>query len=170
MEGHRSRSRRPSRYNKNGEDRAVPLSKHALGVLRQLDSSAESPFMFPVTRTVFTRAWRHILKRARISDFRFHELRHEATTSLFERGLSTMQVQKVTGHKTLVMLLRYTQMDVGHIVERLDATEASTRPAGNRTRSGDEVGSSGASTVPEIQQRTSLPSNVIPFMSRKRSG
>jgi integrase len=158
------------RDTKNGEDRAVPLSKHALAVLRQLDTSAESPVMFPVTRTVITRAWRHILERAGIKDFRFHDLRHEATTSLFERGLSTMEVQKVTGHKTLAMLLRYTQMDVGHLVERLDATESSPRPPGNTVRSDDAVGASGASTVPEIDQGTTLPSNVIPFMSRNRPG
>jgi hypothetical protein len=35
-----------------------------------------------------------------------------------------MEVQKITGHKTLAMLLRYTQMDVRHIVERLDETES----------------------------------------------
>jgi hypothetical protein len=81
-----------------------------------------------------------------------------------------MEVQKVTGHKTLAMLLRYTQMDVGHLVERLDATEASTRPPGNTVRSGDAVGASGASTVPEIDQGTTLPSNVIPFTSRNRPG
>jgi hypothetical protein len=81
-----------------------------------------------------------------------------------------MEVQKVTGHKTLAMLLRYTQMDVGHIVERLDATEAPTRPPGNATRSVDDAGPSGASTVPDIEKRTSLPSNVIPFMSRNRLG
>jgi integrase len=157
------------RDTKNGEDRAVPLSKHALGVLSQLEAS-EGPYMFPVTRTVITRAWRHILEWARIRDFRFHDLRHEATSSLFERGLSTMEVQKVTGHKTLAMLLRYTQMDVGHIVERLDATEAATRPPGNTTHSVDDAGPSGASTVPDIEKGTSLPSNVIPFMSRNRLG
>jgi integrase len=158
------------RDTKNGEDRAVPLSKHALAVLAQLDACPNGPYMFPVTRTVITRAWRHILKRAGITDFRFHDLRHEATTSLFERGLSTMEVQKVTGHKTLAMLLRYTQMDVGHLVERLDATEASSQPPGNTKRSADTVGPSGASTVLEIEKGTSLTSNVIPFMSRNRPG
>jgi len=110
------------RDTKNGEDRAVPLSKHALAVLSQIEAS-EGPYMFPVTRTVITRAWRHILERARIRDFRFHDLRHEATSSLFERGLSTMEVQKMTGHKTLSMLLRYTHMDVRHVVQRFDETE-----------------------------------------------
>jgi integrase len=155
------------RDTKNGEDRAVPLSKHALAVLAQVDASSSSPYMFPVTRTVITRAWKRILKHAGIADFRFHDLRHEATTSLFERGLSTMEVQKVTGHKTLAMLLRYTQMDVGHLVERLDATEP-TRPPGNI--SAEVVQPSAASTGAEIKQGARLPPNVIPFMPRSRPG
>jgi hypothetical protein len=125
--------------------------------------------MFPVTRTVITRAWNRILKQAGIADFRFHDLRHEATTSLFERGLSTMEVQKVTGHKTLAMLLRYTQMDVGHLVERLDATEP-TRPPGNISHPAEVVQPSAASTGAEIKQGARLRPNVIPFMPRSRPG
>lgn len=34
-------------------------------------------------------------------DLRFHNLRHEATTRLFERGLNIMEVASVTGHKNL---------------------------------------------------------------------
>jgi hypothetical protein len=68
-----------------------------------------------------------MLVEAKIADFRFHDLRHEATTQLFERGLTTMEVQKITGHKTLAMLLRYTQMNVDHVVKRLDATENTDR-------------------------------------------
>ena len=156
------------RDTKNGDDRAVPLSKHAVGVLRQLDTSAAGPYLFPVTRTVITRAWRHILKRAGITDFRFHDLRHEATTSLFERGLSTMEVQKVTGHKTLAMLLRYTQMDVGHLVERLDATETSGRSPGTVERSARAAETTPALTGVETEERPALPTNVIPFMPKSR--
>lgn len=156
------------RDTKNGDDRAVPLSKHAVEVLRQLDNSAVGPYLFPVTRTVITRAWRHILKRAGITNFRFHDLRHEATTSLFERGLSTMEVQKVTGHKTLAMLLRYTQMDVGHLVERLDATETSGRSPGTVERSVRAAETTLTLTGVETEERPALPTNVIPFMPKSR--
>ena len=62
-------------------------------------------------RNTIACAWRRILKRAAIEDFRFHDLRHEATSRLFERGLSIMEVQRITGHKTLAMLVRYTHME-----------------------------------------------------------
>ena len=32
-------------------------------------------------------------------DLRFHDLRHEATSCLFERGMNTMSVAAITGHK-----------------------------------------------------------------------
>jgi hypothetical protein len=75
-----------------------------------------------------------------------------------------MEVQRVTGHKTLAMLLRYTQMDVGHLVDRLDATEAS-RPTESAKRS---VGPSGVLAIPEFEEAPRLPANVIPFTPRNR--
>jgi hypothetical protein len=113
------------RDTKNGDDRVVPLSKEALDIVSEtLRQPADDPRVFPLTRDAIASAWRRLLERAAIEDFRFHDLRHEATSRLFERGLSVMEVQRITGHKTLAMLLRYTHMDVGRLVQRLDATDA----------------------------------------------
>ena len=38
------------------------------------------------------------IRRARIKDLRFHDLRHEATTRLLEKGLNIMEVASITGH------------------------------------------------------------------------
>jgi integrase len=38
-----------------------------------------------------------------------HDLRHEATSRFFEKGiLNPMEVSEITGHKDLKMLKRYT--------------------------------------------------------------
>src|SRR5690606_18910283 len=111
------------RDTKNGDDRAVPLSWDAFVTIEGLLNHHEGELVFPITRDALVSAWRRILERAEIENFRFHDLRHEGTTRLFERGLTTMEVQKITGHKTLSMLVRYTQMNVDHVVDRLDATE-----------------------------------------------
>jgi len=42
-----------------------------------------------------------------LNDLRFHDLRHEATTRLFERGLGLMEVAAITGHKTESVYRRY---------------------------------------------------------------
>ena len=43
-------------------------------------------------------------------DLRFHDLRHEATSRFFEKGLNVMEVAAITEHKVLRMLQRYTHV------------------------------------------------------------
>ncbi len=52
-------------------------------------------------------------------DLIFHDLRHEATSRLFEKGFDTMEVRTITGHKTLQMLARYTHLRAEDLVERM---------------------------------------------------
>ena len=73
-----------------------------------------------------------------------------------------MEVQKITGHKTLAMLLRYTQMYDNHVVERLDATEDPNKPVA-------AVSKVRKSAPAKCEAQTSLPTNVIPF-KRRQSG
>ena len=50
---------------------------------------------------------------------RLHDLRHEATSRFFEKGLNVMEVASVTGHKTLQMLKRYTHLNAVDLAARL---------------------------------------------------
>jgi integrase len=59
------------------------------------------------------------MDRAGITGLRFHDLRHEATSRLFEKGLNVMEVASVTGHKTLQMLKRYTHLNAVDLAARL---------------------------------------------------
>jgi len=52
-------------------------------------------------------------------DLRFHDLRHEAASRLFERGLNSMEVASVTGHRTLQILKRYTHLKAGELAQKL---------------------------------------------------
>ena len=45
-----------------------------------------------------------------ISDLRFYDLKHEATSRFFEKGLNVMEVAAITGHKDQGMLQRYTHL------------------------------------------------------------
>lgn len=57
--------------------------------------------------------------RANISGVRFHDLRHEATSRLFEKGLNFMEVAAITGYKTLDMLKRYTHLRAEDLAKKL---------------------------------------------------
>ena len=50
-----------------------------------------------------------------IEDLRFHDLRHEGISRLFERGLGIPQVQQVSLHSTWNTLKRYTNLDPGDL-------------------------------------------------------
>ncbi|NBY32665.1 MAG: integrase [Betaproteobacteria bacterium] len=50
---------------------------------------------------------------------RFHDLRHEAVTRLFEKGLNTFEVGSISGHKTLAMLQRYTHIRANDLALKL---------------------------------------------------
>ncbi len=94
---------------KNGSERTVPLSSAAVQILADLPRSLNGR-AFPVTGSAIEQAFERACRRAGINDFRFHDLRHEATSRFFEKGLNPMQVAAITGHKTLQMLKRYTHL------------------------------------------------------------
>ena len=153
------------RDTKNGENRGVPLSKCAVEVVERALSLHDGERVFPMTRVQLYRSWRKLCDSARIENFRFHDLRHEATSRLLERGLTVMEVQRITGHKTLAMLLRYTQMYDNHVVARLDETEDSGAPSGwaPLESHGEEYG-----TAHQRPIATGLVSNVVMFPSCRR--
>jgi integrase len=96
---------------KNGESRDVPLSPQALELLRELPRNIRGDqVVFPLHYEALKSAWRRACSRAGISNLRFHDLRHEATSRFFEKGLNVMEVAAITGHKDLRMLQRYTHL------------------------------------------------------------
>ena len=66
-----------------------------------------------------SQAFKRVCKAAGIEGLTFHDLRHEATSRLFEKGLNPMQVAAITGHKTLQMLKRYTHLRAEDLVGML---------------------------------------------------
>ena len=104
---------------KNGESRTVPLSSTAVLTLKQLRGNGQSRVFPSVTAEALKRAFVRATRRAGLEDFHFHDLRHEATTRLFERGLNIMEVASVTGHKDLRMLRRYTHLKAEDLAKKL---------------------------------------------------
>jgi len=113
---------------KTDTPRTIPLSTRAIKALRdQIKSISDAnvvqmerdPKLFSMSAPMF----RHEIHKYRVKldmeDWRFHDLRHEATSRLFERGLNVMEVALVTGHQDLRMLKRYTHLRAEDLVERL---------------------------------------------------
>lgn len=121
---------------KNGEGRIVPLSSKAVGILRGLPESNDGQ-VFKVQPRTITAAFTRSRDRARakyvaeckkarrepdpafLVDLHLHDMRHEATSRLFEKGLDVMEAASVTGHKTLAMLKRYTHLKAEKLAKKL---------------------------------------------------
>ena len=98
---------------KNGEPRTIPLTFKAKAVLP--DRGIGRLFKcFPRS------AWELALMKAGIKDFHWHDLRHEAVSRLFERGMNPMEVASVSGHKTMQMLKRYTHLRAADLLLKME--------------------------------------------------
>ena len=103
---------------KTGTPRRVPLSVAALAVLDGLPRRIDGR-VWGMRPDSISQAFERVCGAAGIEGLTFHDLRHEATSRLFEKGLNPMQVAAITGHKTLQMLKRYTHLRAEDLVGML---------------------------------------------------
>ena len=103
---------------KTGVPRAVPLSSDALAWLERSRSLSE-PKPFPVSSNAVRLAWTRLTTRAGIEDLHFHDLRHEAISRLFEKGLSIAEVALISGHRDVRQLFRYTHLRAEDVAKKL---------------------------------------------------
>ncbi len=111
--------------------RVIPLFPEVMDTLRELpakivvdpktgERKVEELF-FPIRPRGLTRAFERLCADAGISDLRLHDIRHEATSRLFERGLSIQEVASITGHRDWRSLKRYTHIKPKHLLEKQQA-------------------------------------------------
>jgi integrase len=113
---------------KNGRVRSVPLPKQALEVL-VAHPRGDSPYLFKSrlkdNQSTLWRAWDLARKKAKLREFRFHDLRHTFASYLAKSGASLFEIGELMGHRKLESTLIYVHMIKGHnrsIVERMADT------------------------------------------------
>ncbi|MHB8456021.1 MAG: tyrosine-type recombinase/integrase [Acidiferrobacterales bacterium] len=104
----------------DGTARSVPLSRDALAVLKSLPRRLDGS-VFGMSENAISLAWKRTVAAAKITGFTFHDLRHESISRLFEgTDLDAMEIARISGHRTLGMLSRYTHLRAHHLAKRLD--------------------------------------------------
>jgi integrase len=113
---------------KAGRTRHVPMNAAVRSILGVQESRGRSPYVLskatgeaPLNSQNFVdRAFTPALKRARIDNFRWHDLRHTFASRLIMRGVDLRTVQELLGHADIRMTLRYSHLSPAHL---LDAVE-----------------------------------------------
>lgn len=103
------------RNTKAGIDRHVVLNDKAMGVLEFLKTIQSGNFVFsgknPDKHYVnVTKPFGRYLKEAGLGHMRVHSLRHTHASLLIGQGASLFQVQKILGHSTPAMTMRYSHL------------------------------------------------------------
>lgn len=116
---------------KNGDRRQVPLSSVAMAELEAYivpgmvnlfpfwDGSLEKVKLRATTNRL-SQQWRRVFSAAKCDGLHFHDVRHEATSRIFERtSLSDIEISRITGHKNLNMLRRYSNLRASDLSLRM---------------------------------------------------
>jgi len=98
---------------KNGYPRKIPLTLKAKNILDKCT------LPFPVTANALKLCWNRMLKKSGIENLHFHDLRHEAISRFFEKGLSIPEVSIISGHKDVRQLMRYTHLTLENIKSKI---------------------------------------------------
>ncbi|WP_415911930.1 tyrosine-type recombinase/integrase [Neptuniibacter sp. QD37_11] len=104
---------------KSSKTRYIPLNSEAVALLKKWkEINPTEGFVFPSTDgsklTSIKKSWDTILTKAKISNFRFHDLRHHFASKLVTRGADLNTVRELLGHHNIKMTLRYAHLAPEH--------------------------------------------------------
>ncbi len=101
----------------------VPLNGEAMLVLRrQLGKHASRVFTYkgkPIKKAG-GKAWKQALKRAKIEDFRWHDLRHTWASWHVQQGTPLHVLQELGGWNDVRMVQRYAHLSAEHLAKYAD--------------------------------------------------
>ena len=94
---------------KEGNHMIVPLLAGSFDIVMQQPKNDE--LIFPYNSRSVTAGFQRVRNALGIEDLRYHDLRREGASRLFEKGYSIEEVAQVTGHRNLNILWQvYTQL------------------------------------------------------------
>ncbi len=105
---------------KNGRPRVLPLTPAVVAEIARLGRPATPAALLFAGKyrsdrpMKFDTAWRFALQRARIEDFKFHDLRHSCASYLAQAGSSLLEIADVLGHQSLDVTRRYSHLTITH--------------------------------------------------------
>jgi integrase len=123
---------------KNGDSRSVPMTDTLgdliQGFARPLDP--ETPVFPEREPLVLTRGFTRLIRRLGLKDLTFHDLRHDAASTLAMAGVPLRTVAEILGHRDMRMTTRYAHLSPQHLREAIKALDA---PVGDSKAAASEA-------------------------------
>lgn len=101
---------------KNGDRRTLVLLADVVEALTPFKSSDPTRYVFGSVRskyqspTSIDSAWRDAVARAKVKNFKFHDLRHCCASYMAQAGIPLHVIAEVLGHRKLDMTKRYAHL------------------------------------------------------------
>jgi len=108
---------------KNNEARVIPINQTLYQELSNLSGQSDGEYVFtngddrPIGD--IKKGFSAALKRARISDFHFHDLRHTFGSHLVMQGIDLKTVQQLMGHRQIKTTMRYSHLSPEYVQEAI---------------------------------------------------
>ncbi|OKY25235.1 site-specific integrase [Thalassotalea sp. PP2-459] len=104
---------------KSGSTRHLPLNTQAFNTLKEWQQETDGiGFVFKDKNGLplkdFPYIWGELLDKAKITNFRFHDLRHHFASKLVMASVDLNTVRELLGHSDLKMTLRYAHLAPEH--------------------------------------------------------
>jgi integrase len=117
------------RDTKNGDSRAVPLTATLRETLHNLTRpiDLEAPVLPQRDPLVLTRGFTRLVDRLEFKNLTFHDLRHDAASTLAMAGVPLRTISEILGHRDMRMTSRYAHLSPQHLRDAMRALDA--RPA-----------------------------------------
>ncbi len=115
---------------KSGKPRELPIGEKLSSTFKTLGPKKEGR-VFGIPEITLRAHFQKALVAARISDFRFHDLRHTFASHFIMRTGDLPALQKLLGHSSPEMTQRYAHLAKEHLAAKIGAFDAAM-PIGTR--------------------------------------
>src|SRR3989338_10468774 len=117
---------------KSKKSRFIPMSVTVKKALQEMPKTIGNEYLFlnpktdkPLGSVKFS--FKTALRKAGISNFKFHDLRHTFASQLVRNGVDLYVVQKLLGHSTPKMTQRYAHLKPEQLKEAIDVLDEQKR-------------------------------------------
>jgi len=111
---------------KNGSPRHTPIPNTVMTEVKKYREVGNG-LLFPSIadsekKFDYRKQWLRCLKLAGITDFRWHDMRHDTASTLARDGRTLKEIAEILGHKSLASTNRYAHLCTEHKVQLLNDT------------------------------------------------